>query len=594
MRYPLSAFTSIPPQALTAFAAESIADSDQLLAHATTPQQRVLLSRNTGISIDEITCWAGMSDLVRIKGIGPVTAEMLVLSGTAGSIQQFTQKLIGTGNSNKQDNLTVRIAHQQNVLNISGEIANSLNKYSMNANCRNFSMSAQRVAEIAEEAFELRPRLVLPEQDTSPEFKLMIHETAKESFKRSWKSFFGFFAILIAAIIIIIIGIAFWTYSRVFTSISSSDSMDFLMFQVNWIFGKYMIKNFIIIAAVCALSAIFMYSVYMLFSYFLDSKIRLLLFKQQIYQKTYTKIKSEIGEESRISKWVVSVFAILVVGIVSIFLYSLNIDVSTYTLFSNLSVQVSFVGIILAGLISAPGVLYLITKLRENKGLNKEGVQRYLVYLLCQFSLIPIVIVAFTGYVLPLSFDFHSMIYRNWLVPPLKSEVQETLQQLKSDINISSAVKRDTYIQRIEEKITPEKLDEFGLIVTSENDEVIELAIPIAKQMIVSLVYTAFILLFLLPYFILRGGGKGIFYIILLAVSFFLENRLQTTAPDWFSLYPNSFLAWVIIGFALLSSALFFNWLYNLVTEKRKFCPQCNNELEENALFCSYCGLVQV
>ncbi|NPV77495.1 MAG: DUF4332 domain-containing protein [Anaerolineae bacterium] len=591
MHYPLSSFASIPPQALTALAAESITDSDQLLAHATTPQQRVSLSRKTGISVDEITCWAGMSDLVRIKGIGPVTAERLVLSGIAGSVQQFTQKFIG--NSNKQDNLTVRLASQQNVLNISGEIANSLNKYLINSNC-NFSMSAQRIAEIAEEAVELRPRLVLPEPDTSPEFKLMIRETAKESFKRSWKSFFSFFAILIAATIVMIIGSAFWIYSRVFTSFSSSDSMDFLMFQVNWIFGKYMIKNLMIIAAICALSAIFMYSVFMLFSYLLDSKIRLLLFKQQIYQKTYTKIKSEIGEESRISKWVVSVFAILVVGMVSIFLYSINTDISTYTLFSNLSVQVSSIGIILAGLISAPRALYLITKLRKDKGLNKEGVQRYLVYLLCQFSLIPIVIVAFTGYVLPLSFGFHSLIYRNWLVPPLKSEVQEALQQLKSDTNMNSAVKRDTYIQRIEEKITPEKLDEFGSIVTSENDEVIELAIPIAKQMIVSLVYTAFILLFLLPYFILRGWGKGIFYIILLAVSFFLENRLQTTAPDWFSLYPNSFLAWVIIGFALLSSALFFDWLYNLVTEKRKFCPECNNELGENALFCSYCGLVQI
>ncbi|MBI2332372.1 MAG: DUF4332 domain-containing protein, partial [Chloroflexi bacterium] len=89
MRYLLEKFPSISASERQALAALGIADTDQLLAAAALPSRREDLARRGGISFERLTRLAGLSDLVRVKGVGPALAEALVDSGMAGNIQQL-------------------------------------------------------------------------------------------------------------------------------------------------------------------------------------------------------------------------------------------------------------------------------------------------------------------------------------------------------------------------------------------------------------------------------------------------------------------------------------------------------------------------
>jgi hypothetical protein len=107
------------------------------------------------------------------------------------------------------------------------------------------------------------------------------------------------------------------------------------------------------------------------------------------------------------------------------------------------------------------------------------------------------------------------------------------------------------------------------------------------------LALAAVALLFVLPYLVLGGWRRGVFYMLVLAASFFLEDELQRAAPTWFSLRSRSVAALLIVAFAVFANALFFDWVFETSTERTKVCPGCQAQLDEYDMHCSVCGLVQ-
>ena len=71
------------------------------------------------------------------------------------------------------------------------------------------------------------------------------------------------------------------------------------------------------------------------------------------------------------------------------------------------------------------------------------------------------------------------------------------------------------------------------------------------------------------------------------------EGALLVSAPTWFSLKPRSVGAVLIVAFAVFANALFFEWVFDLLTERRKMCPGCHAHLKTVDAYCSACGLSQ-
>ena len=74
------------------------------------------------------------------------------------------------------------------------------------------------------------------------------------------------------------------------------------------------------------------------------------------------------------------------------------------------------------------------------------------------------------------------------------------------------------------------------------------------------------ILFFVVPYFYLGGIKRGVFYIILLSASFLTEEWLQGMIPSAL-LLSNRFIRFFLLGGVILLESLFWDWLYELLTE---------------------------
>ena len=130
-------------------------------------------------------------------------------------------------------------------------------------------------------------------------------------------------------------------------------------------------------------------------------------------------------------------------------------------------------------------------------------------------------------------------------------------------------------------------------MVTPQNTSVMDLILPAALNMVVWIALTAMLLLFVVPYLILGGWWRGLFYIFILWISFFLENWLTVISPTWFRLPHGGVIAWLFASVFIFINALFFDWLFDVGTQRKKVCPACKAELDRESLFCSECGFQQ-
>jgi predicted flap endonuclease-1-like 5' DNA nuclease len=79
--YKIEDVEGIGPVTGEKFRAASIADTDALLAAATTAKQRAELAAKVGLSEAKILRFANMVDLYRVKGVGSEYSELLEAAG---------------------------------------------------------------------------------------------------------------------------------------------------------------------------------------------------------------------------------------------------------------------------------------------------------------------------------------------------------------------------------------------------------------------------------------------------------------------------------------------------------------------------------
>ena len=114
-----------------------------------------------------------------------------------------------------------------------------------------------------------------------------------------------------------------------------------------------------------------------------------------------------------------------------------------------------------------------------------------------------------------------------------------------------------------------------------------------ALNMVVWTALTAYLLLFVLPYLILGGWRRGMFYILLLAVGLSTENILTAYSPAWFMLPADSAGSFLLVAFFVLANALLFDWLFSEITREKTVCLCCGSHIEKGSRFCNTCGFAQ-
>jgi hypothetical protein len=598
MHYSLDKLETIPETARQQLAAFDIHNTDDLLSRAAMPRDRERLAEKTQLSSEALAHWAGIADLLRIKGIGPSYAELLMQSGLVGNVQQF----LGTLGAEKPVHVegTRRIAEKEHVHAAASELVQQLSMFAIKNSIDRRLPSVRNLAEAAEEAAELRPRLVLASPDDGREFRQHVLKQAREAWRYSWKHILATMGILagfcVTALIVLFVAMS-GKLDRISTD---GDILTELSAQLVGTATNYLWRSgAVLIAMLCVILLVF-FVIYDILTYAMNTQLLTRLLGAPPYRALYWKVTSlSLERQKRAGWWSLPVFVVIVLGLLLYFYFTLDEFHQAYEDFlprylQRLALPMTIGGVLAGVVICIPGLRFYLRELRIDPAVDGAGVQRYLIFRLAHVILIPVMIMVIVHFTLPRLFQAHAYVYRTYIVPRLEADILEiraavTAIELDDE---STQERREQLLLEFDQMVT-DNLADYGLIVTEENQEILDFGIALALNVVVWMLFTGIALLLVLPYLVLGGWGRGLLYMFILFAAFVIENELQKSAPAWFSLRRGTASSWLIVAFAVFANALFLDWLFESLSERKKVCPGCHTQLEEHDLHCSVCGLMQ-
>lgn len=597
MRYPLDTFKIISQSDINKLAKLGIRNSDELLLLASTPTLRGNLSQESSIPIEDITIWAGIADLLRIKGIGPAHAELLSVSGVARNVQQFLNAL-GITHLANHINASERIAEQEVVKNKASDLRKRLKKFVKDNGISARIPSITMLAEAAEEAIELRPRLVLRIPETSQEFRQQVLLKEKERLRQAWKDILRnlkSFAVLgvIFFITIIILRMAYWNH--LLRIVPNSDPFSLIHREAYRTATTYALQSIGILFALVILTAFLIFVLNEAIEHFRYTQLVYWLFDKRPYRPFYRKMITMNFKHlyRTTSLTTVSISVLLVI----VFFYGITLfvtrpDFSSLTLLESLDtlrlplilISVSFVVILYL-----PILEYFVRKVKVDPELDQSSIQRYLIFLLTRVAVILSGTLLVTTVIVPMLIDFHGFIFQTRILPNFQNDMIETRRE------ISALVAAHPQSQQWSENLFGyiDELEKFFITVTQENLQIVEVFIPVILNIVIWMLLMAIALFFVVPYFVLGGWKRGVFYIIVLAMSFSVDALFQARATSWFRLEGRTISPYLVIAFAVFANALFFDWLFDTWTNRKILCPGCHILLDEHVAYCPACGQLQ-
>ena len=568
MRYKLSQFPSISPQNLLLLRQAGVENSDQLLALLALPKDRDVLARQTGIDIVEINRLAGISDLIRVKGVGLVMADFLVKSGIAGNIQSLIESM------SDPECVEQKIHAFRRVHNPTG--IPSINK----------------LKPLVEEASELRPKLLLSAREDGASFRQEIFSRQQKEGAHSRRFGYQVAGILVAAIAILYALTQIYLNNLLNAKSIPGDPLNQLTVEAARVFLQANNISLILVSTLLVTFMLALFLVYDGLSSLLNTWLAVWLFDHPQYRDFYRSVTSiDLAKQVRGMRWATLIFAVLAVVLTLYAWFLMQAQFELDVLAQRIAPLVILGGALIGVSVSLPLFRFYLSNARNNH--DPGSIKRYMVYQLAKVLMIPIMVVLLTQVTLPAVFYLHRSAYLNWIVPPAHAKVAGIRVQVANfPVEDPTEIERqDELLSAIDEE--DQNLEHQGLPITPEDTSLTDLYIPAALNMVAWTALTAYFMLFFLPYLILGGWKRGIFYILILGLSFNLENLLTHYSPTWFSLPPGSAGSTLFIAFFIFANALFFDWLFDALTEKNKPCPSCRTNLPEEALYCSNCGFVQ-
>lgn len=599
MRFPLEQIESIPTAARARLAAESILDSDQLLAAATTSALRTRMATQSGISEDDLLRWAGVADLLRVKGIGPAYAQLLVSSGLVRNVQDLLL-LFDAGRKQAERGAVsaagrTRIARRPEVLAAAAEAVEKLKAFAQASGYRGGIPSASRLAEAAEEAAELRPRLIASSACSLQAFRQAVRQDEATSRKLSARNSFVLLSILTAlsfGTLLLVLAVANVSLRL---RASMAGPLEDLILGVGATERKYLLWNGSAMIGIVLVILIFLFLLLAISERFLAITFVTWFFRRPAHRDFYLRmLHLDETEKKRFLR--AFALAFLAVAIV-LFAHAFGIlrsrpNLSTQEFLERFS-SLATIAIPLAG--TPPLFIYLRSLLQaagQDRGVDSEASQRYLMYQLLQFVRIPLLLLLI-AWLIPLGFRLWAGSAEYCLLPGLEQAMTEHRDGVAALVgtDVDPEIK-EALLEHIEQEVLAAPA-EWLVLTPALVDALTTTALPVAASMVAWMIIAAILALIVIPYLLFRGIPRGVFYALLLVIAFHLENLIQQKATLWFGLPPGSNVGPWLAAFLIFASALFFDWLYQSLTEPQATCSGCQVEIPASARYCSTCGLVQ-
>jgi hypothetical protein len=438
------------------------------------------------------------------------------------------------------------------------------------------------------------------ETDGTRQFRQEVFGRAREAWQHSAKQSLVNIGML-AAVFAAAIGISFAVArGQVTQRPVDGDVLSGLSAQLVGTAIRYRYVSAALFAAMVVTTIAALYTIYDGIVYLLNSRLLVWLFGAPPYRALYRKLTfSGMGRQKRAAWWAFVVLGVAALGALlylylTIGVFGLGDREVARTYFDNLAVVLAAGGVVAGCVLAIPTLRFYLQELEAHPTMDNAGLQRCFVFQLFRIALILTMIVLLAQVALPALVGAHTAVYRTLIVPRLKADVLN-VRSAMVDLDLEDESRRqnlERFLASFDAKVT-DNLGTYGLVVTEGDREWLDLGIPLALNFSVWTLLVGVALLFVLPYLALGGWRRGLFYLVTLLAAFIVEGVLQESAPTWFSLRPRSLGAGLIVAFAVFAHALFFEWVFELLTERRKVCPRCHAHLRAVDAYCSACGLSQ-
>ncbi len=594
MRIPLTDLSLIPADARDALARAGIADADGLLSRAATPRLRDRLARLTGLSADSLARWAGAADLTRVQGIDPPLAALLVSAGQAGSVQSLLEA-VGVPWQEAPPAGGVRLAERETVRQAADSLADRLAAFAAQNPGAGPIPAPAALAEAAEEAAELRPRLVLAAPDDREAFRREVLGARLEAWRHEGR-LYGILLGIFAAVCLLLIG-AVWAIGAMQAGglAGSADPLDAYRLDYLRAATRYGTRAAAAIGGGLWLGLVALLGLNAALSY---GEIWLVawLFAPPQYQTYYRKTTARQPELDRQRRRVMGI-GLLALAAVSIGLSSLRLPqmlsgaFETDAWLRGLYWPVLILSVGIAAALAGPRLRFYLREFRADPLADEGGLRRALIASIVDLSTGIILLIAGLQIVLPLIMTTIRPLVDGRFEAVYLAEVAAIREGAAAaePAGREAQAARDRLVAALDRRIAEAEADSIFSFDTEGVQATLDMGLGALMWMLIA----ALALLFVGPYLIVGGWRRGLFYIALLAASFAIDGPLQRNIPRLVGLREGTLITAALVAFLVFASALLFDWLYDTLTDTRRVCPGCRTPIDRAARFCPACGLTQ-
>lgn len=572
MRYKLRNIPGLSDGLLSELACINIYSADDLLERAATPSQRKLLLDKCDIDENALNRAVSISDLLRIKGVGPALANLLIDACAIRSIGDLFP-VIGSGNHNSD---SYQLANRLHTV-ISGYLENNRMGLSV--------PSAIQLFEVIDETKELRPRVKF--------FDYSMKEVGFLSFLKKQSLEGGSTLNKVYSHVLFTLSIVYLLFIGVGLLIAWSG----LQIEPIWqefpsLIHSCLILWFIsmgvgIIMLLAALKILFILAE--IIRRWLSTSLCYQLFRDKLHQEFYKELV--IGDIEVVKNVLLPIRALFVM----IALYCMIIcgfliyyGRPVLDIVKPVGWGVGIGGAGMAGILALTQIRLFLTKLR-NKTISYEMVQRYTVYLMTHFISGLFLVIILIRLIIPGVMYSQRVIYRNYLSPVMHAKLSDEKVHVASIIDKKRQEQQRAILEVVHTRIIP-AFDDAGVFVNENDTNFYNIIIPSAVGVTFWMLIIIIVALFIVPYVLWGGWRKALLYFLVVAISYYVGNNLENTILIGLPLNKNSLQFQILVAFMIFASALMFDWIYSVVSSKTTNCVICGFQIEEDHYYCPGCG----
>ncbi|MCA1790499.1 MAG: DUF4332 domain-containing protein [Thioalkalivibrio sp.] len=601
MGMPLRWLPQLPETLVSGLEAQGIHDTEALLSNARLPPQRKRLSST--VSADEATLetWAAVADLLRISSLTPASAVLIVTSGLARSVQELSDVLgvphegpSGAGIVLRDPTVRPEIADALRFLEAYAMEHGSLGKVPWESD----------LERAAGEAGQLVPRLV-PGRDAAPgEAEEGLEELRRASLRHAVRTSAGLVLWVVGLVLVGVMTLRFLLRRQFASGLDEIIDQQTSPAQSELLESARVVTLQALDISMAALAGLLGVVVVILALLLVLHELvsrswhwiawRTVLRDVDARRAYVSVMRMEVNRAAHMGHvaWIL-VGGVTLIGLVSLFgersfaWTGLSGD-QALIIGSALLVPLGVVAIYV------PLVRQLARRTRADgsesprvvRALSANTTLRLLIevaFLLGVIQLLPVLVASASA---PIAEMATARIERT--VESATADFDRLLDRVDTPGFDGDG---DELARQFTRQLAP-----LGGLLESSITEIPSALNQFARYLTPSLLLAALFAV-VLPFLILGGWLRGAFFMVLLAAISWTEVGTQryvtASVGRWFSSSEVSWLVPALVSFAVFSNAIVFEWIYELVLERRKGCAGCRADVEAGAAFCPRCGMPQ-